>query len=400
MIPRIIFINQSIAPHIERWLRHFAAQYGPVEVWSGNAPPDMGVMITVKAAPAYDRTTALSRLRTWLHFALVVFWRLLLGSSRTPLFMTTNPPFVPLAVWLAHHLRGQRYGIYEFDIYPQIADVMGMIHQGNPFYSLWYGWHKRALRDAALVVTLSPGMARQLRSMMADEVDPPQSPQIIPNWVDIDWIKPVERADNAFAQAQDLGQRLVVAYTGNMGATHAIETILEVAEHLRAVPEILFLFIGDGTKRDLVAEAIDSGRLPNARLLPWISYDQLADPLASIDVSIVTLAQGYEHLSIPSKTVSALAAGSAILGISREPSDLAALLGDTACGANFAPEAVEAIADWLRSLAADRSQLRTYQRAARAAAVAHFNETTCMQALTDLIAEHLLEDGKDGQAHG
>jgi len=387
MSPRIVIINQTLAPHIERWLCQFAAQHGPVELWSGNAPFDMGDMITVKAAPTYDRTTALSRLRTWLHFTLVVFGRLLRSSSKTPLFVTTNPPFVPLAVWLAHRLRGQRYGIYEFDIYPHIADVMGMIHKDNPFYRVWYGWHQRALRDAALVVTLSPGMARELQSMVPDA---PNLPQIVPNWVDVAWIKPVERMRNPFARAQGLEDQLVVAYTGNMGATHAIETILEVAERLHSVPEILFLFIGDGTKRNLVAGAVHSGRLPNARLLPWISYDQLADPLASIDVSIVTLAQGYEHLSIPSKTISALSAGSAILGISREPSDLASLIDETACGINFTPDQVDAIVDWLRSLAHDQSRLRAYQQAARAVALERFSEARCMWQLTELIADRLL----------
>ena len=387
MSARIIVINQSLAPHIERWLRRFAAEHGPVELWCGNAPPDMGVAILLKPAPAYDRSTAFTRLRTWLHFTLVVVWRLLWRPAPTPLFVTTNPPFVPLIVWLAQRLRHQPYGIYEFDIYPQIADVMGLVSNKNVLYRLWYAWHRRALRAAAVIITLSPGMARALQAMVAETASPIQ---IVPNWVDMDWIKPIDRARNPFVRAHGLEDRIVVAYTGNMGATHAIETILEIAERLRDLPDIVFLFIGDGAKRALVADAIDSGRLPNARLLPWISYDQLPEPLASIDVSIVTLAQGYEHFSIPSKTVSALAAGSAILGISYPPNDLAALISEANCGANFAPGEKAAAARWLRDLAQDRARLRAYQQAARTLALAQFDESTCIQQLSRLVAERLL----------
>lgn len=390
--PRLIITNQFVTPGFIDWLKALAESHGPLELWSGNAPDHISDKIVIRHAPAYDRSTSGSRLRTWLHFSGVVTAALLRRGDPTPLLAVTNPPFMPLVAWLLHHWQRRPFGLLEYDIYPNILTPLGQTRPSHPLYRLWRSWHGQALRSAQLVITLGVQMAQVLRTLAGTTHLPVE---VIPNWIDTDWIKPVPRHENPFAQQHELGDKLIVLYSGNLGATHAIETIIAVAGHLQDNQDIQFLIIGEGAKKPLVETAIRTGRTPTLQLLPLQPARMLPFTLTSADVAIVTLADGYEGLSMPSKTYSMLAAGNAVLGISRAPNDLAATIEAHGCGVNFAPENVAAIAAWLTSLATDRSQLAQLQSRARQAAVEHYHASHCFARLNQVIEQLLLNgDGR------
>jgi hypothetical protein len=112
--------------------------------------------------------------------------------------------------------------------------------------------------------------------------------------------------------------------------------------------------------------------------------------LASAQVGIVTLGDGYEGLSMPSKTYDLMSAGAAILGISKPPNDLAMTIERHRCGVNFSPDSVAAIAGWLREMAANADGLDRLRRASRQAAVEHYSEAAIPLRLTELVRERLL----------
>lgn len=301
--------------------------------------------------------------------------------------MVTNP-FAPLLAGLLRRWQQRPFALLEWDIYPQILAPMGLAGPRHPLYRLWFQAHAHALRRASLVITLGEEMAGVLRAMVGDA---PLPLAVIPNWTDTEWLRPLPRPENPFFQAQGWpAEDLLVLYSGNLGATHAIETILAVAERLRARPGIRFVLIGEGSKRALVEAAIATGRLPNLHLLPYQPLDQLPYTLPAADVGIVTLGDGYEGLSMPSKTYDLLAAGNAILGISRAPNDLAATLASHRLGANFAPDDPAGIAAWLETLAGDRAQLAAMQQAARQAAEQQYSAAICPARLTAAVRQHLL----------
>lgn len=386
---RLIVINQTVNPAFNGWLRQLAAAVGPLALWCGNPPPaGLGPDITIHPAPAYQRASAFSRLRTWGWFTLVVAGRLLRQGGQTPLFVVTNPPFAPLLAGLLRRWQQRPFALLEWDIYPQILAPMGLAGPRHPLYRLWFQAHAHALRRASLVITLGEEMAGVLRAMVGDA---PLPLAVIPNWADTEWLRPLPRPENPFFQAQGWpAEDLLVLYSGNLGATHAIETILAVAERLRTRPGIRFVLIGEGSKRALVEAAIATGRLPNLHLLPYQPLDQLPYTLPAADVGIVTLGDGYEGLSMPSKTYDLLAAGNAILGISRAPNDLAATLASHRLGANFAPDDPAGIAAWLETLAGDRAQLAAMQQAARQAAEQQYSAAICPARLTAAVRQHLL----------
>ncbi|MGD9404112.1 MAG: glycosyltransferase family 4 protein [Anaerolineae bacterium] len=389
--PRIFVVNQTVNSPFCTWLEALAREHGTVALLSGNAPAGLDPGLSVHRGPAYDRSSVRSRLWTWARFTAWATWRLLWSDKRIPVFVVTNPPLMPLAAWLLHAVRGRRFGLLEWDVYPQVLEATGLLGSRNVIVRWWMSLHGRALRSAELVITIGERMAAVLRATA--EV-PELEIAIVPNWVDTDRIQPRDREDNDFVQAQELHEGLVVLYSGNLGATHAIETIVRVAEELAAEQaaeqEILFLVVGEGAKREIVEEAIAAGRVPNLRLIQRQPAASFPEMLASAQIGIVTLGDGYESLSMPSKTYDLMSAGAAILGISKPPNDLAMTIERHRCGVNFSPDSVAAIAGWLREMAANADGLDRLRRASRQAAVEHYSEAAIPLRLTELVRERLL----------
>ena len=73
-------------------------------------------------------------------------------------------------------------------------------------------------------------------------------------------------------------------------------------------------------------------KLKNVLLLPYQKKEILPFSLGAADIGIVTLSEGAENISVPSKTYYTLAAGSAIIALASLESELALLIEKYNCG--------------------------------------------------------------------
>jgi glycosyltransferase involved in cell wall biosynthesis len=148
-----------------------------------------------------------------------------------------------------------------------------------------------------------------------------QRVHIIHNWADPEKISPRPKTENDFAKAHDLVEPFTVLYSGNLGLYYEFETILRSAELLRD-ESFQLVFVGAGGKRDWIAEQIAKRNLANTLLLPYQPFDRLPDSLTACDASLVTIQEGVEGISYPSKLFASLAVGRPILAISEPGSEL------------------------------------------------------------------------------
>lgn len=386
---KLIVISQAISVAFLQWLQAFAQEYGPVELWTGSSFAASSETLRVRHLTSYNKDSYRTRLIAWIRFSLSVMIVLMFSPRRIPVLAITNPPFMPLILVLHRVLFGRRFGIIEYDIYPQIMVAMGLLTTRSLIYRIWWSWHSWALRRANLVITLSDRMAEELHGMVKTTLD---QLVVIPTWTDTTRIKPLPRSENPFVREQLPTADIVALYSGNLGATHAIETIIEVAEHLKHEPCVQFLIIGDGAKYGQVEAAIASSRTPNIKLLPLQPAKIVPYSLASADIAFVTLAAGYERLSLPSKTYDMMAAGCAVIGVSQTGSGLDHLLSQHGCGKNFRPDKADEIASWILELAHNRTHMRELQQAARKAAVEHFSTDRCETMLSSAVRQQLLHE--------
>jgi len=219
--------------------------------------------------------------------------------------------------------------------------------------------------QAEAVMTLGDCMAATL----AGQFDPARTTagrlEIIHPWADTAWLRPRPKADNWFARSQAQVGKLTVMYSGNMGLGHDIETMLQAARRLRSARDLHFMFIGAGPKWQMVADHLRQEAPANVTLLPWQPEAVVPFSLAAADVALVSLEAGAEGLAFPSKALAAMAAGSALLGLSRTPSDLQGLIEQFHCGLNIKPGDVDGLVQAILTFYTDKPFLSRCRRTAR-----------------------------------
>ena len=201
-------------------------------------------------------------------------------------------------------------------------------------------------------------------------------------------MKPIKKSQNEFAQRHNQVDYFTVLYSGNIGASHDIETILEAAELLLHERDIKFVFIGDGQKRKLIEKYIfDKGDRNNISLLPLQSENIFPLSIAIGDISLVTLDKGAERLMIPSKVSYYLAAGSAIIGICDKRNDLYEMLIKSEAGFVVSSGASMNLADAIMNIKNDKDRLSKYKANARNASETIFSKQVSLKRLKKVFEQ-------------
>jgi len=368
--PAWVVVNQSQGPAFQRLLGDLVADLGPCLEYTGApyrpAPPGLRLV----DGPAYDRRGVVRRMASWLRFLLGAAWRLLRTPGRPLLLVTTNPPFLLHLAWLMGKLRRWPYALLVWDLYPDHVVQVGMAGRGSVVVRLWRTLNRRAFRDARIVITLGDSMAEAVGAQLGGDA---AKVVVIPSWADVAELRPIPKAENAFARAHGQVEKLTVMYSGNLGATHGVEVIARLADLLRDEPRIHFMVVGSGLGRPVIeAQARELG-LPNLTILDFQPAESFPLSQAAADVALVLQAPGTEHLSVPSKTYSCMAAGSALLALTRPGSDLARVVEETGAGAVESPDDATRAADRIRGWLASPTLLASTRAAARRAAETRFS---------------------------
>lgn len=147
---------------------------------------------------------------------------------------------------------------------------------------------------------------------------------VIPNWAPLPEV-PVLPSDNEWSRAHDLSGRPVVLYSGTLGFKHNPAILLATARAMnQRLPEGRVVVVSEGRGRDWLAEEKRREGVDNLVLLDYQPYDTLPEVLASADVLVAILEPAAGRYSVPSKILSYLCAGRAILAVI--PTDNAAAL--------------------------------------------------------------------------
>lgn len=241
--------------------------------------------------------------------------------------VVTNPPTLPPLVALAARLRGARAALLVHDVYPEVLIAAGMIRAG--------GWIDRALgavvgftyRQFRAVIVLG----RDMHEIIGRRIGKSDTAlHIIPNWGDVDEVVPMSLEENPFRRAHGLEGKTVIQFSGNLGRTHDLETVLQAADALADRDDILFLFVGYGGKAALVRD--DQSPRRNVRFLDRQPREMLGAMLASADAAIIAFVDNMYGVSVPSRMYNLMAAGTPIIAMAHPRSELALVVSEEAAG--------------------------------------------------------------------
>jgi colanic acid biosynthesis glycosyl transferase WcaI len=227
-------------------------------------------------------------------------------------------------------------------------------------------------------------LSEDLKQNVAHKTGEPGKVRVIPNFVDIDAIRPGPR-ENAYRQEFGLQNKLVIMYAGNVGFSQALMPMLEAAAALTDEPDVAFVINGGGVARPELERAALG--LPNVRFVDMQPAGRLAEVLNAADIHLVPLKRGLAHASVPSKTYSILAAGRPLLASVDAESEVARLVQNAGCGIAVAPEDAESITKAIRRLIENPDTLRMMGEAARRFVENWVSPSAVAQAYEELFRE-------------
>ncbi|HEY3821365.1 MAG TPA: glycosyltransferase family 4 protein [Polyangiaceae bacterium] len=207
---------------------------------------------------------------------------------------------------------------------------------------------------------------------------------VITNGVDLDRYSPGP-GDPAFLKEQGIEGRFIVLYLGAHGISHALGRILEAAAQLKDLPDVLFVFVGEGAEKDALVRQAKLLGLDNVSFRNAVPKDRVLSWYRAASVGLVPLRDVPIFTTfIPSKMFELLACGlpvvASVAGEARE------ILDESRGAIVVAPEDAKAIAEAVRLLHRDTARREDLGRNGRAYVEKRYGRDRLGRAYLALLA--------------
>lgn len=309
---------------------------------------------------------AIERVLNYLSFNISSTLAGLFSGKQDVIFVMSPPLTIGLTAYVLGLVKRIPYCYNLQDIWPEVAVKLGML-RGRRLIAFFEWMEKFIYRHSQKIFAISD----EFKSNLVNKGVAAEKIEVIPNFVDTEFIRPLEKA-NAFSSAHGLTDQFVVLYAGNVGLSQGLEVILDAAAQVQDRGQIVFLIVGEGSCRDeLIAEAERRG-LRNVRLLPFQPESDVPRVYAACDVALIPLRHGITENSVPCKTYSIMAASKPYIAGVDDESTVAKLTALVGCGVCIPPEDGPALASAVLQLQANADARRAMGRNGRDYVELHF----------------------------
>jgi glycosyltransferase involved in cell wall biosynthesis len=342
-----------------------------------------GIRIVRTANTQYDKNTVKGKLFNSASFFLMAIPLALKERENGPVLIVTNPPFLGMAGPILKFLRRRRFLVVIHDLYPEIAVNMGYLRKKSPLTFVWRTINRCIFDQASFVIVLG----RDVQGLIWQQMKPEDRAKVvyIPNWADPTLLGLVNLADNPFISEIGLQGKFIVQYSGNMGLTHDMATIIEAARELRNQERVHFLMIGGGGKLKVIQIMVQAYDLGNVTFLPYQPRQNLKNSLGASHVSLISLQNEAKGLSVPSKLYGIMASGRPSIALVPQDSEVALTLREYDCGIVIPPGNVTALVEAIRWMMDHEDERRAMGEKAYKAFLENFTVAHCAEKYLDLI---------------
>ena len=266
------------------------------------------------------------------------------------------------------------------DILPEAAVQTGLITNKVAIRAFEL-LEKFAYATVDRIAVITPSFADNL---MGKGV-PSEKMNCISNWVDVNFIRPKSKTDNAFRRKHGLQDKFVVLYSGNIARTQGVRSIVRAAEQLRDQAHIQFVIVGEESQlADLDALKQELG-IDNLKLLPFAPRQELPEMLAAADVSLIMQKKNVVGFNMPSKTMVLLASGRPVIASVPRDGAAARAIRDSKGGIVTPPENPSLLAKAILNLSKDPERAESFGQRGRQYAVTNYSFDQAIDAYESLL---------------
>lgn len=226
------------------------------------------------------------------------------------IFLASTPPIQGVIGALLKRWKKRPF-IYNLqDIFPDSLVGTGLTKKGSLFWRIGRSIENFTYRNADKIIVIS----EEFKQNILEKGVPEEKIEVVYNWIDPQEVFPTNRSSNPLYQTLQIDpSRFSVVYAGNMGNAQNIEVILEAAEKLVREKDVQFLLFGTGGMKDKYEKLAQSKNLSNVYFFPLQPIEMVSYVYGLGDLCVVSCKPGMGGSAMPSKLLSILSAGQAVL---------------------------------------------------------------------------------------
>jgi colanic acid biosynthesis glycosyl transferase WcaI len=326
-------------------------------------------------------SSLIQRLVYDVSFTLAAFIAALFTGKCDLIYCSCPPPTVALAAYLLGILKRAPFVMKLTDLASDAALSTGIV-KSSWCIRLARVFEAFTYRKALAVICLCQGFIDRL----IERGVPQEKLHLIPDWGDTKEIRPQPR-DASFRQAYNISPGVfLVLHTGNMGKKQDLTNVVLAAELSRSDPDLVWLLVGQGEERAELEKKIQQRGLTNIRLLPLQPVEALSRMYAASDALLVNQRKAVEDAVIPSKLLTYMAAGRAVVAAVSERSETARQVRRANCGVVAPAEDPRALLEAVCALRSAPAFCQRLGKNGRAYAEANFTRSSVLQRYDEFLA--------------
>jgi len=356
------------------WVKQqFVIQEGKFFYWD-----QIGGVLVLRCWPQFKGKSIIKRAIEYLILPLSLLLGGLIAGRKDVIHCQSPPLSLAFSACILKKLTRTPFILRIQDIHPDALLKMGLL-KNMVLIKLMEFMESFVYLCASHITVISEGYRRHVLAKGISE----KKVSLLPNWADIDRIKPPDRND--FRERMGLEDKFIITYAGTMSWPQDLETVVESASVLRNYHDITFLMVGDGVKKETLVKRSRGLGLDNMIFMPLQPRDKYFKILYTSDVCIIPLKKQFTSPTVPSKMLEIMACGKPMITNVPSNSDVQRIINDAECGIWVKPENPEAFSKAVLTLYDDRNIALKLGKNGLLYVKNHFSLRVCMNRYEKLL---------------
>lgn len=264
------------------------------------------------------------------------------------------------------------------DIFPQNAIDLGVLK--NPLLIKFFkDMERNAYIDADLIFVHSEG---NLNFLKMNHPDIATKFIVLHNWIDTKQFERLSRT-NKYRKLYNIEDKFIILFAGVMGLSQGLDFVIELAEKVRDLKDLVFLFVGDGMERTKLQDLARAKNLNNIIFKPFVSKEEYPYLVKDCDVGLVSLSSKNKTPVVPGKILGYMAAKLPVLAFLNRESDGHIIIKQANCGFSCIHGDIQKAEDLVREIYKNKISLSTYGKNGYNYLVNNFEREICIQKLIE-----------------
>ncbi len=412
---KILYVSQYFPPEmgapaarVAELSRHWAQERHEVTVLTGFPNHPTGIVPPeyrrkFRRLVAREKIDGVNVVRTWLlpfpnrrtyermlNYSSFCFSAAGTGTftERPDVVIASSPQLlVGLSGWWLARCKRSRFVFEVRDLWPESLAAVGVGTADSLVYRTLARIAAFLYRNSDHIVVVTPAFKEYLVQHMQVR---PEKISVIENGVEAELFSP--RTESDLRSSLGAEGKFVVSYIGTMGNAHGLQTMVEAAAQLQnAMPDILFLLVGEGAEKEQLVSLVRSRGLTNLRFVDQQAREKIPAYICASDACVVLLRQSEIFKTvIPSKMLEFMScARPVILGVEGQARQL---LEEAQAGICIEPGNSQQLAHAILRLAGDSQRREILGRNGRRYVLQRFSRRQTAMAYLEVLRELLGEE--------